>query len=140
MKTYALYSYFTFGFLYGYSVGSLSGRPADFSSVAPFLGAWLLFSLVFWIESWNHKRHLVQWQTIKAKGRRHFVLTRYFLLRGTIVTIGLVLYLFLVNLIQHSVTLLILVPLLLWVVYAGYHEWSRCEQESIGLSVESSNE
>lgn len=129
------YLYLLFGIYCGFLLGSfIDGEAAAW--VGRILStAAILFvaSRMKWIEAKSHRRHIEQWQDLKAGGKWHFVFVRYVLIREVVILIIFVGPL--ESTLKLSLTFLgtaafvgaVLAPVL---VYLGHQEWNDCERES----------
>ena len=107
------------------------------SALIPFNGIFLvllLFGGWKFIESFENRKYDTNWKTIRTKGRRHFVVIHYVLLRGVIITAAAIVYgLQLASL--WSLLLCVAIPIMCVMVSAGSDEWRRREMEFIVDSV-----
>ena len=84
------------------------------------------------MENSEHLRHLSDWGSIRVGGRMQFIFLRYFLFRGGILSIVLLVPLVkTLDLWPQSTEWLMLMAILLTaiVIYLGNTEWNHCESE-----------
>ena len=96
--------------------------------------ALLLYAGWRYLESFENKKYDANWENIRAKGMRHFVVVHYVLLRGVIITVVAIMYaLQLASL--WSLLLCVAIPVMWVMVSAGNDEWRRRERDFIVESV-----
>jgi len=126
--------YFFSGLLCGVLVGvSLGERWSGVITKVISAGAIIVIAL-FWqrIESVAHKRYLETWSIRRSRGKWHFILTEYVLIRGTIlfvVTAGPMFPILILTKLTASILLASVVVLALLLMYLGYESWTHCEHD-----------
>jgi len=123
-----------FGLYCGFLLGSSLGQEAGVWIRRAVYSVGVLFIAFFWrrIESRVHAEHLDQWEELRARGKRYFVISRYVVVRGFVLLVifagPAIFELRFSNplLFVTAVTGAILVPMF---VYLGHQEWQECERE-----------
>lgn len=129
------YLYLLFGIYCGFLLGSFIDQDATVWVGRILSTAAILFiaSRLKWIEGKSHRRHVEQWEYLRAGGKWHFVIVRYALIREVVILIIFVgplestLKLSLTYLSTAVFVGAVLAPVL---VYLGHQEWIDCERES----------
>lgn len=128
------YLYFLFGVLCGLILGTSLERewPAVFTKLV-FLSSVLILA-ISWrrLEADAHKRHVESWLQLRSKGKWFFIITRYVLLRGSVLLIVFIgpIYSTIASTRSATVVFIFLAVLLAFILsYLGHEEWTRCEQE-----------
>jgi hypothetical protein len=88
----------------------------------------ILYWYVYRSEKGAQKRRVLEWGTIRAKGKTRFILFDYVLVRGGVLSALIILILSL----KIPMSLLIIcsvLPLLGVTAFAGNEVWKKCEQE-----------
>ncbi len=126
--------YFFSGLLCGVLIGASlsehwSGVVAKFISA----GAILVIAL-FWerMESVVHKRYLETWSIRRSRGKWHFILTEYVVIRGIILLVfaaGPMLPTLIFTKLTVSILLASIVVLALLLIYLGHESWIRCQED-----------
>ena len=126
--------YFFSGLLCGVLVGASLGER--WSGVfTKFISAGAIIVIAFFwhrIESVVHKRYLETWSIRRSRGKWHFILTEYVLIRGIILlvlTAGPMLPTLIITELTASILLATIVVLALLLIYLGYEAWTQCEQD-----------
>lgn len=126
--------YFFFGLLCGLFIGVLLDKGwSDVVTKCISSGAIIVIAL-FWhrIESVAHKRYLETWSIRRSRGKWHFILTEYVLIRGSIlfvVTAGPLLPMLRFTETTAVILFASIVTLALLLIYLGYEAWTRCDQD-----------
>ena len=128
------YFYFFLGVLFGFLIGSSVDQETSVVVKKYILALAIICIALFWrrFESKAHRHHLATWEHIQQRGKWYFIITRYLLLRGIILSailIGPV-----ISTLQFSAAILKiltvgLIPLIGLMFYYGFEEWNDCEQE-----------
>lgn len=126
--------YLFFGLLCGFLIGTSLDEEISVIVGRIIFTIAIFLLVILWqpIETSAHKRHLELWRTLRQRGKWLFILSRYVLLRGTVLAV-IVLAPFLRELIFNTtVSIILLLSLALLIPtlsFLGYEEWKRCEQE-----------
>jgi hypothetical protein len=89
--------------------------------------ALILIGYISYNETIAKKRRMLNWETIRSKGRIHFILFDFVFIRGGIISILITMVLS----IKVMITLIIicsLLPLLGVMAFAGNEIWKQCEE------------
>ncbi len=87
----------------------------------------ILIGYIYYTETLAQKRRMLNWETIRSKGKVYFVLVEYVIYRGGIISVLIVLILS----IKITITLIIIcsiIPLLGVIAFAGNEIWKQCEE------------
>jgi hypothetical protein len=87
----------------------------------------ILIGYIAYNETLAHQRRILNWETIRLKGKLRFILFDYVFYRGAVLSILIALILS----IKVKITLLIIcsiLPLLGAMAFAGNLTWKRCEE------------
>jgi hypothetical protein len=130
-------SFSVFYFFAGLVVGLLVGVSINKESSAIvsrlLVSGIIVVVAIFWrrIESIAHKRYVETWPVQRARGKWHFILTHYVLIRGSALVAAVVVPA-LPSLILTKETFLIiggsLAVVALLLMYLGHESWTECEQ------------
>jgi hypothetical protein len=128
------YLYMLFGLLCGFLLGSSLDQHSTMLFRRILSALAILFVAIFWglIDAKAHTHHLEQWDTLRVSGKRYFILTRYVLLRGTILSTILIGPAITALKFSSSVIVILTLsglPLIGILLYFGHQEWNECEQE-----------
>lgn len=123
------YVNFAVGLLYGFGLGVLLDQASlvnatTFSLLIVFLA---LVPTLGWIESYNHRRRVDNWERIRRQGKFVFVLMRYVVLRGGIIA-AILMYSLRGNNgggLVHEIAIPIMMVAL---GIVGFQEWTNCEK------------
>ena len=130
----SVFFYFFFGLLCGFLLGTSLDKEISVTFGRLIFALAIVLLAIFWrrIETNAHKRHLELWHTLRQRGKWFFILTRYVLLRGSVLVVILIAP-FLAALrfttLVSIILLLTLVPLMLMLSFLGHEVWTICEQE-----------
>ena len=121
------YTYFIAGIIFCISIYLILQRSASslFVRLSLIIGYLLVFLFWRWIESRLHNHYLQLWKRIRLSGKFTFILTRYILLRGIILSA-----IFLVpsySQIDTYTGLLFIVLIIFITTTLGNQEWVDCE-------------
>ena len=89
--------------------------------------ALILIGYISYNETLAQKRRMLNWETIRSKGRMHFILFDYVVFRGGTISILITIILS----IKVTITLIIicsLLPLLGVMAFVGNEIWKQCEE------------
>jgi Mn2+/Fe2+ NRAMP family transporter len=134
MNKSTAFFYFLFGLLWGFFLGA-SLEEAASVTVGKVIFAVVVLVLAFFsrrLESLAHKQHMQKWNDLRNRGKWHFILTRYVLLRGSILVVLLVgplLPALKYSALIFTVLLLAFVLLAVILSYVGHEEWMMCEED-----------
>jgi hypothetical protein len=87
----------------------------------------ILIGYIAYNETLAHRRRILNWETIRSKGKMHFILFYFVVYRGVVLLILITLILS----IKVTITLIIiclLVPLLGVMAFVGNETWKQCEK------------
>jgi hypothetical protein len=139
------YIYLLFGMLFGFLLGSSIGQESAIIARRMVFAAAIMFIAFSWrrIEWKAHNQHLEEWDEIEARGIWHFILVRYVLVRGVVLTVLLIGPA--LSTLQFSLTvvafLAIAASLLIAILlFLGREEWRDCEQEMQILALRQTGE
>ena len=128
------YAYYFFGLVCGYFLGTSLGKEGSrlTSKLVPALA--IFFIAFFWrrIEAAARRDYLDAWERLRVHGKWYFVITRYVLLRGFVLSVVL-LGPFYASMEFSKTTLVVLAStaaiLALMLGFLGLEEWTRCSQD-----------
>lgn len=94
----------------------------------------IIFIAFFWrrFKSKAHRHHLTIWEHIRQQGKWYFIITRYLLLRGiilSVILIGPAISSLQFSAVILKIIIVSLIPLFGIIFYYGFEEWNDCEQE-----------
>lgn len=121
------YMYFGAGLIFGFTLCLLMQREGTFTftlllQVVGYLVALFLWR---WIEDRMHTHYTERWQYVRRQGKFLFVIIRYVVLRGTILSLLFIGPLF--RTIDFRTACFFEVLVLAITTLLGYQEWSDCE-------------
>jgi uncharacterized membrane protein YoaK (UPF0700 family) len=128
------YLYFFLGVFFGFLIGS-SVDPETSVVVKKYIFAIAIICIAFFwrrLESNAQRHNLATREHIQQQGKWYFIITRYLLLRGIILSailIGPVISTLLLSTVILKILTVSLVPLIGLMFYYGVEEWNDCEQE-----------
>lgn len=126
--------YFFSGLLCGLLIGVSLDKEWS-NVVTKFISAGTIIVMAsFWrrIESFAHKRYLETWDTRRSRGKWHFVLTEYVLIRGAVLLLviaGPMLPTITLTASTAGIILASIIALALLLMYLGSEAWTACEQD-----------
>jgi hypothetical protein len=128
------YIYLLFGIFCGFLLGSSFNQESSVVIKKVIIAFAIIFIAVFYgkLEAKSHRHHLNTWEKIRASGKWSFILTRYILLRGiilSVILIGPVISALQLSSVILWILIFCLIPLFGYMMYQGYEEWKDCEQE-----------
>jgi hypothetical protein len=139
------YLYMLFGVLCGFLLGSSVGQESAGVVRRMLFASAIFFVAFYWrkIESKAHSQHLQQWDELEERGKWRFIVTRYLLARGAVLSV--LLYGPALSTIRFSGVVLailafsgsLLIAILLWL---GHEEWNDCDQEMQILALRQTGE
>jgi hypothetical protein len=129
------YLYFFPGVFFGFLIGSSVDQETSVVVKKYILALAIICIAFFWrrFESKAHRHHLATWEHIQQLGKWYFIITRYLLLRGIILSailIGPAISTLQFSAVILKVLTLSLIPLVGLMLYYGLEEWNDCEQEA----------
>ncbi len=125
---------FSAGLLCGLLIGMAIDRGwSPIISKMLWVGSIVVISL-FWqrVEAAAHIRHMYTWAIRRVRGKWRFIITRYILLRGSIlfvITMGPSYVNASLPFLFSWVTFGVVAAFVLLFAYLGYEEWSSCEED-----------
>ena len=123
------YTYFGAGLVFGFILCFLMQRegPITFTRLLPVVG--YLVALMFWrwIEGRMHTHQTQGWQYIRRQGKFEFVMIRYVVLRGAILSLIFISPMF--STIEFRTAFFFGVLVITVTTVLGYQEWSDCENQ-----------
>ena len=127
MKRLASYAYFAAGMVFGFSLCLLMQGGTYVTAERLFrVGGYLAALIVWqWSERWLHARNKEQWKVIRRQGKNAFILFRYVLLRGAILSVLFVGPV--ISLLDIKTALLFCLIVIAITILLGRQEWSDCE-------------
>jgi len=128
------YFYFLFGALCGFLLGSSLKKESSVIVGKVLFAVAVLLIAFFWrrVEATAHTRHVEAWYLLRPRGKWYFIITRYLLLRGSVLLVVLIgpIYLTLgLSTFHFDYLVLVLMLFIFITLYLGHEEWSNCERE-----------
>ena len=128
------YIYLLFGIFCGFLLGSSLDQESSVVIKKVIIAFAIIFIAVFYgkIEAKSHRHHLNTWEKIKSGGKWSFIVTRYILLRGiilSVILIGPAISTLQLSTVILGILMFCLIPLFGYMIYRGHEEWKDCEQE-----------
>ena len=127
-----------FNFLFGLVLGILLGGSLShetfviISKVVFFLSILVIAVFGRQIRIILHSNYLKSWEVLRNRSKWYFVVTRYIVLRGSVLFILFVLPLVLSSTLSRTVVVASIISFVLIAavqIYFGLEEWTNCEQE-----------
>lgn len=128
------YLYFLFGAVCGFLLGSSLERESSVIVGKIIFATAVLLIAFFWrrVEATAHTRHVEAWHLLRLRGKWYFIITRYLLLRGSVLFVVLIgpMYMTLgLSTFHFDYLALVLMLFAFITLYLGQEEWSNCERE-----------
>lgn len=123
------YTYFGAGLVFGFTLCLLMQRegPITFTRLLPVVGYLVALFFWRWIEGRIHTHQTQRWQYIRRQGKFEFVMIRYVVLRGAILSLIFIGPMF--STIDFRTAFFFGVLVITVTTLLGYQEWSDCENQ-----------
>ena len=123
------YTYFGAGLVFGFALCFIIQRegPITFTRLLPIVGYLIALFLWRWIEGRTHTHHTERWQYIRRQGKFGFVMIRYVVLRGAILSLIFVGPMF--SAIDFRTVAFLGILFVTVTMLLGFQEWSDCENQ-----------
>lgn len=127
------YIYLLFGIFCGFLLGSSLDQESSVVIKKVVIAFAIIFVAIFYgkLEAKSHRHHLNTWEKIRSGRKWSFILTRYILLRGiilSVILIGPAISALRLSAVILWILIFCLIPLFGYMMYKGHEEWNECEQ------------